>query len=317
MSCHRLPFSLVAALAAAVAVAQQIQPPSAFPPDHMPKGPPSFSAIAYGPHARHRLDVHCPAGAGPFPVVVFFHSGAFVAGDKQHGLPNPLLDAVRGAGFALASANYRYVSTDPYPAPMQDGARVVQFLREQAGKFKLDPARMVVSGISAGGDIALWVALHDDMADPKSDDPVARQSTRVTAAAVFDVPTSLDHRVVREWLGGRIENHPSWVQLYGVKTIAELERPPVRQLAAAASPINLVSRGDPPVWLYYAAPRIGVPLAPDTAVGKFIHHPLFGEKLVGALRAVEVPVTMLTAQDQVEPGAELAKFLKATVAAGK
>jgi acetyl esterase/lipase len=56
--------------------------------------------------------------------------------------------------------------------------RAVQFIRSKAKKWNIDPKRIVCSGVSAGALISEFLAYHDDLADPKSDDPVGRLSTR-------------------------------------------------------------------------------------------------------------------------------------------
>ena len=53
----------------------------------------------------------------------------------------------------------------------------------------------------------MWILLHDDLADPDSDDPVSRESTRVTAAAVAGGQTSIDPKVIEPWLGPNVLKH--------------------------------------------------------------------------------------------------------------
>ena len=72
---------------------------------------------------------------------------------------------------------------------MNDCLRAIQFVRHNAAKWKIDPQRIGVTGGSAGGHLSLWVALHDDAAEAKSNDPVARQSSRVACAVSFAGPT--------------------------------------------------------------------------------------------------------------------------------
>ena len=76
--------------------------------------------------------------------------------------------------------------------PLEDAARAVQFLRSKAGEWNIDKTRIAATGGSAGACSSLWLAFHDDMAKPDSPDPVARESTRLTAAAVNGAQTSLD-----------------------------------------------------------------------------------------------------------------------------
>ena len=60
-----------------------------------------------------------------------------------------------------------------------------------------------VQGLSA-----LYLNYHDDLADPHSDDPVLRESTRVLASAVASAQTSIDPEVVRKWgLGPTVLEH--------------------------------------------------------------------------------------------------------------
>jgi acetyl esterase/lipase len=99
---------------------------------------PTKSDVAYGQHARNVLDFYAAKSAGPTPVIVFIHGGGFVAGDKKGVDPN----LVRGAnerGISVASINYRFVDGRDviFPAPQQDGARAVQFLRSQTSQWNI------------------------------------------------------------------------------------------------------------------------------------------------------------------------------------
>ena len=110
------------------------------------------------------------------------------------GLTRGLLDA----GISVAAVNYRFIAQameqkvePPVKACLRDAARALQTLRAKAKEWNLDPARVGATGGSAGACTSLWLALHDDLADPASADPVARQSSRLAAAAVSGAQTSL------------------------------------------------------------------------------------------------------------------------------
>ena len=83
--------------------------------------------------------------------------------------------------------------------PLHDAARALQFVRSKAGEWNIDKQRIGASGGSAGACSSLWLALHDDLADPQSDDPVARESTRLWCAAVSGAQTTLDPQQMKEW----------------------------------------------------------------------------------------------------------------------
>lgn len=243
--------------------------------------------VRYGSHERQVLDfwkTPIPSPR-PTPLVVYIHGGGFRQGSKAN-MPTGLLRRCLAAGFSVASINYRYSQQAPYPAPMLDGARAVQFARTQAEAWNIDPDRIAVVGDSAGGGIALWVAFHDDLADPAGPGPVCRSSSRVAAVAGIGAQSSYDINYIREHIGGRAHEHPALLKLYGL-TQDEAEAPFARLLYEHASPINLVSPGDPPAFLYYSEPD--APIPPNAKPGEGIHHPRFGELLQESLQSCEIP----------------------------
>jgi acetyl esterase/lipase len=265
-----LPFgALLAAccLAPAVAAAQEKKLPALPPPD--------VKDAKYGAHERNVLDLWKAKSDKPTPVVVYIHGGGFRAGDKS-SLSPALLARCRDAGISVAAINYRLSQHAPFPAPMLDGARAVQLLRSKAKDWNLDPARVAATGGSAGAGISLWLAFHDDLADPKSDDPVARQSTRLSCAAVLGAQTSYDPRWIKEKIGGRAHEHPALMPFYGLKA-DELDSPRAHKLYEEASAINYLTKDDPPVFLFYNEPK--GPLPGDAQPGQGIHHPNFGVAL--------------------------------------
>src|SRR5262245_38879731 len=236
---------------------------------------PDVSNAAYGPHERNVLDLWKAKSDKPTPLVIFIHGGGFRAGDKSNLAPG-LLAGCREAGISVAAINYRLSQHAPFPAPMLDGARAVQFLRSRARDWNLDPARVAATGGSAGAGISLWLAFHDHLADPKSDAPVARQSTRLSSAAVLGAQVSYDPRWIKEKIGGRAHEHPALMPFYGLKA-DELDSPKAHKLYEEASAINYLTKDDPPVFLFYNEPK--GPLPDDAQPGQGIHHPNFGVAL--------------------------------------
>ena len=171
-----------------------------------PQQPPTFADVKYGDHERQVLDFYKADSKEPTPLVVYIHGGGWVNGDKARiGVVN--LKTLLSRGVSVAAINYRYVQQaqeagvkPPVKGPLDDAARAVQFLRSKAGEWNIDKNRVGATGGSAGACSSLWLAFHDDMAEPDSTDPVARESTRLTAAAVNGAQTSLDPKQLREWM---------------------------------------------------------------------------------------------------------------------
>ena len=69
----------------------------------------------------------------------------------------------------------------PVKGCLFDAARAIETLRSKAKEWDIDPTRIASTGGSAGACTSLWIAMHDDLAEPSSDDPIDRESTRSAA----------------------------------------------------------------------------------------------------------------------------------------
>ena len=243
-------------------------------PDRPPR-PPSFEDLRYGPHERNVLDLYLAKSDRPAPLVVWIHGGAWIVGDKKV-IPPTLLDTCKEAGITLASINHRYATQSPYPAPYRDGARAVQFLRLHAAEYNLNPKAVAVTGGSSGADIALWLAFHDDLADPKSDDPVLRQSTRLACAGARDAQTTLDLRVVNSLLQKPGFLNRPLLDLFGLRD-DEIDTERAYNLYEDGTAASHLTKDDPPAFLYYGFPN--TPITPETPRAERRHNPVFGTYL--------------------------------------
>ena len=130
--------------------------------------------------AAQTLDLYLPdEGDGPFPTLIQFHGGAFLGGDKRDAQGVYLMNGIR-RGFAVACVNYRLTGEAIFPAPLHDAKAAVRFLRANAARYRLDPARFAASGDSAGAYFAAMLgttagvgALEDlSLGCPESDSSV-------------------------------------------------------------------------------------------------------------------------------------------------
>lgn len=262
-------------------------------PKALPK--PTLANVPYGTHERQVLDFYKAESAQPTPLVFFIHGGGWVAGDKSGaGSVAKCLDA----GISIVSINYRYCwqgqiagVKPPVEWPLKDAARALQLVRSKAAEWNLDKQRIGACGGSAGACSSLWLAFHNDLADPSSTDPVARESTRLWCAAVTGAQTSLDPKQLQEWTpNSRYGGHAfGFMDPTNLKTrdtqfaqfLAAREQllPWIKEY----SPYELVSADDPPIYLHYsAAPALGQVQKDPT------HTANYGVKLQEKLRSVGV-----------------------------
>ncbi|MDB5345920.1 MAG: acetyl esterase [Schlesneria sp.] len=243
--------------------------------DPKPQIPATQADVSYGPHARNVLDFWKAEGDGPRPLLVYIHGGGWTTGDKKQDSAayQPFLDK----GVSYAAINYRLTPGSPLPAPVHDAARAIQFLRTKAAEWNIDTKHIALTGGSAGACSSMWLLLHDDLADPKSVDPVLREATRVCAAAVSAGQTSIDPKVIEDWLGPNVLKHRMINMAVGEQTMegALKDYDRYHDLYVEFSPYNHVDGQDPPLFMTYAADMT----LPSKDAGHGIHHPVYGIKL--------------------------------------
>jgi acetyl esterase len=234
---------------------------------------PTHANVSYGAHERNVVDFYQAESISPTPVLFYFHGGGFRQGDKG-GVNRQVYDLCMENGISMAAANYRLTGTDPYPAQMHDCARALQFVRSKAKEWNIDAERFVAFGGSAGAGISLWLGFHDDMADPNSDDPVARQSTRLRAAIGLQAQCTYDSRVIRKIIPGNAWDEPALKPLFGLPANWDWNKETVSKklsdLIIDASSITHLTPDDPPVFVYHRN---------EQDVPGNIHHGNFGRHL--------------------------------------
>jgi len=256
---------------------------------------PTHPNVQYGPHPRNVLDFWQADSKQPAPLLVSIHGGGFVGGDKS--VSPQLLKECLDAGISVAAITYRYSTQAIAPAPFHDGARAVQFLRSTAKDWSIDPKRVAATGGSAGAGISLWLGFHDDLADPKSEDPVLRQSTRLSCMAVFNGQTSYDPRFIRKLFPGKdVYKIGALRQLFDVD-LNRLDDLPAEKykLFEEVSALNHLTKDDPPVLLSYSSPMD----AEITNMGIGIHHPLFGKVLKDQMDELKIPCVLIAANKRI------------------
>ena len=238
---------------------------------------PTLANLPYGEDERNVMDVWLAESADPTPCVVYIHGGGWLGGDKSKGGPGP--QRFLQEGISYIAINYRFLSQTiidtgsergtgsiqprgdypepPVDLPLYDAARAIQFIRSKAEEWNINPDRIGLTGGSAGACTSLWLAFHDDLADPEASDPVARESTRVACAAVDGAQTTLDPQQILEWIpnatyGGHAFGYVWDRSDFTVEIRSFLaDRENVTEWIAEYSPYALLTADDPPVYLFY------------------------------------------------------------------
>ncbi len=210
-----------------------------------------------------KLDLYLPnKGAGPFPLIIEFHPGGFMAGDKSTAIA-PMLKGLN-RGYAVASVAYRLSGEAVFPAAVNDAKAAVKYLRANAGKFNLDPRRFATWGASAGGNLATLVAVSpgdQSLVDPA----LGNQDVPDNVQAAVDWFGPLDFTAMDDQfkaLGtsgtmGPTSSQNSPESRYLGRTIGTVEAMP---LARAANPNSYISADDPPMYIQHGTVDRHVPI---------------------------------------------------------
>lgn len=269
----------------------------------IPRLTPTVADFAYAEDSpRQKFDFWQAKSNKPTPLVLLIHGGGWRAGDKnsyRSAQIQPFLDA----GISVAAINYRYIAQameqhvePPVKGCLLDAARALQTLRSKAKEWNIDPKRVGSTGSSAGACTSLWLALHDDLAKPDSKDPVERESSRLTCAAVNSAQTSLDPKEVREWISNAEYGGHAFGFAKEERTRPEefallvAHRDEVLPWIKEYSPIELVTKDDPPIYMDYprqkTTPKMGQK-EPDPT-----HSAMYGVKLAEKLKLAGVEVVL-------------------------
>lgn len=276
------------------------------------KLPPTHAGVKYGDHKLQAFDIWLakPKKAGETtPLCVFIHGGGFRSGDKSR-IPAATIQKFLDQGISFASMNYRLTNGGefPYPIPMTDSARGLQTIRQNANEWNIETEKIACFGGSAGAGISLWLAFRDDMADPESTDPVARQSTRILAAGTMNGQSTYDLRTFRKWFEvSNLINHDAMNALYNIQENETAVSPRVSKLAEDASPINHLSNDDPPVYMMYSRPNTQV--TSETSASVWVHHPLLGLKLQQEMKQKNIECVVEMPEGETNPYKDIFDFL--------
>jgi acetyl esterase/lipase len=217
------------------------------------------------------LDLYRQKAAAPRPLVIYVHGGGWMAGHtRQSGafsdFPAVLADLAR-RGYVVASLEYRLAGEAPFPAAIDDVRTAIRFLKANAGRYGIDPARVGIWGGSAGGQLTALAALDCGHAPAGADKSNATQSDCVQAAVgwygVYDFATMPQSTVPRA------ENK----YLDCAPGSCSADR------ITAASPAAHVDAKDPPMLLIHGTEDKTVPVTQS-------------QELAAKLKAAKVPVSL-------------------------
>jgi acetyl esterase/lipase len=217
---------IAVAVACAWLSCAQTAPPKPEPPK-LPDNVEVEANVPYDQFPQTVMDIMKPKGAsGKRPAVLVIHGGGWVGGNKEGMVRNHCLPYLE-KGFVVANVEYRLAAVAPAPAAVQDVLKASEWFLKNADRYGVDKRRVVVTGGSAGGHLALMVGLT-----PKSAKlgPPSKVAAVVNFYGITDVGDQLD--------GPHMQKYAvTWVP----------EQAGRYDLARRVSPMTYVRKDVPPV----------------------------------------------------------------------
>jgi acetyl esterase/lipase len=231
----------------------------------------SFSRVDGIPYAQGHsapllADLLLPKSSTPVPAIVFIHGGGWIGGKRDW--PDVVMKPFPEHGYAAMYIDYDLSPEVRFPVALSECKAAVRWLRAHAAQYHIDPNRIAVAGVSAGGELAALVALTAGDQRYEGIGAFREFSSSVKAAILYSsdldlTPFSEKDESINAYLGGSCSEH--------------------RALCLQASPQFNLSGKLPPIFIGHGNADKDVPYS------QFVN-------FVAAYKAAHGPITTFTAE---------------------
>ena len=183
-------------------------------PTALVPGVSSVDSTIPGPGGSLPVRIYTPAGAGPFPVIVYYHGGGWVLADK-----NVYDGGARGlskeANAVVVSVDYRLAPESKFPAQHDDAVATYKWAAQNAASIKGDPTRLALAGESAGGNLALATAIaarDQNLTKPMhvlAVYPIAQATNLSTPSYIDSAQAKPLNKPMMEWFAKHVLGNPN------------------------------------------------------------------------------------------------------------
>lgn len=129
----------------------------------------AYQRIYYGANNQQFYDLRLPADAEtaqtPLPIIVLIHGGCWVKATANYSYFNPIAEDLTNRGYVTINAEYRALGDigGGWPGTFEDIGTIIDSVEILADSLPIDTQRVVVAGHSAGGHLAIWAGLRDQI----------------------------------------------------------------------------------------------------------------------------------------------------------
>lgn len=213
-------------------------------PEKLVPGVKSADRMITGATGQIPARIYTPDGAGPFPVIVYFHGGGWVIGDKQV-YDGGARGLAKQAKAVVVSVDYRLSPEAKFPAAWDDALAAYQWTLANAASIKGDPKKLALAGESAGGNLALATAIA--VRDAKLQAPLHVLAVYPVTQTTLTTPSYTEHAMAKplnkamiEWFVDKLITSPADLKDPRLQLVdAKLQGlPPVTLIGAQIDPLQ-------------------------------------------------------------------------------
>ena len=221
------------------------------------------------------LDAFVPKAKTNGAAVIWVQSGGWYS--NRDGINVGFFKELLSRGYTVFAVMHGSQPKYTIPEAIDDMKLSVRYVRSHAADFKIDPNRIGVSGGSAGGHLSLMLGTATDTGDPNAKDPLERVSGRVQAVGCYFPPTDFMNygtpgyawlnRGPRDAFKAPFDFHKWNPELKAFEVVDDETR---NKIGREISPINHVSKDDPPTLIIHGDKDALVPLQQsELIIGRF------------------------------------------------
>ena len=213
-------------------------------PEKLVPGIKSVDRMIMGAAGQIPARIYTPDGAGPFPMIVYFHGGGWVIGNKQV-YDGGARGLAKQANAVVVSVDYRLSPEAKFPAAWEDALAAYKWTLTNAASIKGDPKKMALAGESAGGNLAVATAIAVRDAGLQAPlhvlavYPVAQTSLTTESYTEHAMAKPLNKAMI-EWFVDKLTTSPANLKDTRLQLVdAKLQGlPPVTLISAQIDPLQ-------------------------------------------------------------------------------
>lgn len=165
------------------------------------------------------------------PAVIMIHGGGWRSGNKNQ--MKVMAQEIASKGYSCFAIEYRLSLEAKYPEAVYDVKNAIKFIKDNAGKFNVDPDKIAVLGCSSGGQMAALIgttngnSTFDDVQNKSKSSSKVNAIINIDGVLSFRHPESSEGEMAAFWLKGTSDENPENWKNASALTHTDKDTPPV------------------------------------------------------------------------------------------